>query len=166
MGWAMVEQGEGELGLEQIQQGLSIRRPLGTGLEDAHIMAVLAEALGKVGRVDEALLLFEELYLTIEGTDQRFREAAVHRQKGALLLDQGISLDEAEKAFQKAIAVAVRQKAKSLELRAAVDLERLHQQQGREVEYRDRLSVLVEWFTEGFDTPDLRQAKALLDRSK
>jgi predicted ATPase len=119
-----------------------------------------------VGRVEEALLLLEELYLTIEGTDQRFWEAEVHRLKGALLAGQGISLDEAEKAFQKAMTIAARQKAKSLELRAAVDLERLHQKQGRKGEHGERLSELVEWFTEGFDTLDLRQAKALLDRRK
>jgi serine/threonine protein kinase/predicted ATPase len=164
LGWALVEQGQGEEGLDQIRQGLAKRRPLGTGLEDAHMLAVLAEALGKVGQMDEALLLLEELYLTIEETDQRFWEAEVHRLKGDLLARQGISLDEAEKALQEAIAAAARQGAKSLELRAAIDLERLYQQQGREEENRDRLSPLVEWFTEGYETPDFREAKALLDK--
>jgi predicted ATPase len=162
LGWALVEQGQGEKGLDQIRQGLDKRRPLGTGLEDAHILAVLAETLGEEGLFEEGLLLLEELILTIEETDQRFWEAELHRLKGDLLGRQRLSLDEAEGAFQEAINTARHQGAKSLELRALLGLVRLHQEQGRDEGNLELLSQLVEWFTEGFDTPDLREAKAVL----
>jgi len=161
-GWAMVEMGEGERGLELIRHGLSIRRPLGPGLEDAHMTAMLAEALGNVGQMDEALLLIEELLLIVEETGQRFWEAEIHRQKGVLLVQQGFSLDEAERSFHQALAVSRRQGTKSLELRAVVDLERLYKSQGSDGGDVEKLSVILNSFTEGFDAPDLVEARALL----
>jgi adenylate cyclase len=122
----------------------------------------LAEALGDEGQLDEGLLLLEELILTIEETDQRFWKAELHRLKGDFLGRQHLYLDEAERAFREAVKTARRQKAKSLELRALMGLVYLHQEQGREEGYNQQLSQLVEWFTEGFDTPDLKEAKALL----
>lgn len=162
LGWALVEQGRGEEGLSLIREGLAQRRPLGTGMEDAHIMAVLAEALGKVRLFEEGLLLLEELILMIEETDQRFWEAELHRLRGELLAKQGFFVDEAEGAFERAMSIANRQGAKSFELRATMDLEILCQEQGKRDENHESLARLVEWFSEGFDTPDLRVARALL----
>jgi predicted ATPase len=143
-------------------------------LEDAHVLAVLAETLGKEGLFEEGLLLLEELLSTIEKTDQRFWEAELHRLKGDLLVRQGgfaddaasvdeaASMDEAASSFLRAINVANHQEAKSFELRAALDLERLRQKQGRENDNQSHLAEIFEWFDEGFETPDLREAKALL----
>jgi serine/threonine protein kinase/predicted ATPase len=163
LGWAMVMQGPGQEGLDQIRQGLDKRRPLGTGLEDAHILAILAEALGEEGLLEEGLLLLEELILTIEETEQRFWEVELYRLKGDLLVRQGLAPDQAESAYKMAITTGENQEAKSLELRALVSMVRFHQEMGRDEGYHERLSQLVSWFKEGFETPDLRQAKALLD---
>jgi predicted ATPase len=163
LGWAIAEQGSTEEGLDQIRLGLAKRRPLGTGLEDAHISAILAEALGKGGFFDEGLLLLEELVATIEKTGQRFWESEIQRLKGELLAGQGNSLDQAEASFQLASDVARGQGAKSLELRAAMDLYRLSPQIGNARKARELLSETYEWFSEGFDTPDLGNARALLD---
>ena len=101
----------------------------------------------------------------MDKTDERFYEAEIYRLKGELLL--GRSTPDAsprpETCFQQALAVARRQQAKSLELRAAMSLARLWQRQGKRAEARELLAPIYNWFTEGFDTADLQEAKALLD---
>ena len=103
----------------------------------------------------------------METTDERYCEAELHRLKGELLLMQGdkteASFHQAESCFQHAVEVARRQQAKSWELRATVSLARLWQKQGRVDEARQMLAEIYGWFTEGFDTPDLQEAKALLE---
>src|SRR5262249_6829107 len=100
----------------------------------------------------------------VEQHEERFWEAEVHRLRGVLLLRQpGAPPAEAETCFQQALNVARRQEAKSLELRAARSLAHLWQQQGKRQEARDLLAPIYGWFTEGFDTADLQDAKALLD---
>ena len=99
----------------------------------------------------------------IEESEERYWEAELHRLRGELLLMQGAPLSEVEQCFHRAIEIARRQQAKSLELRAAMSLSRLWRQQGKRAEARDMLAEIYSWFTEGFDTADLREAKALLD---
>jgi predicted ATPase len=100
----------------------------------------------------------------VEQHEECYWEAEVHRLRGVLLLRQpGTPQAEAEPWLQRALDVARRQEAKSLELRAAMSLARLWQQQGKDAEAHELLTPIYSWFTEGFDTPDLREAKALLD---
>jgi predicted ATPase len=98
----------------------------------------------------------------VERTEVRWLEADLYRQKGQLLLRQGHA-EAAEELYRKALSIAVEQEAKLWELRAAVSLARLRRDQGRHAEARDLLTRVYGWFTEGFDTPDLKEAKALLD---
>jgi predicted ATPase len=108
-------------------------------------------------------MLVEALAI-VEKTEERYWEAELRRRKGELLLiQQGQEAGEAEECFQKALDIALRQQAKSLELRAAMSLSRLWQQQGKQEEARQMLGDIYGWFTEGFDTSDLQEAKALLD---
>jgi len=127
----------------------------------------LAEAHGKVGQTEEGLSALAEALTLVNTTGERFYEAELHRLKGTLTLQsQGPSprsKDEgAEECFWKAIEIARSQSAKSLELRAGMSLSRLWQQQGREAEARQLLAAIYGWFTEGFDTKDLQEAKVLL----
>jgi predicted ATPase len=154
-GWALVEQGQGEAGLTQIGQGLAALRA--TGSEAGPYLILLAAAYGRVGQIEEGLRVAEEALATSR------RNAALYHLKGKLLLQQSASQQaEAETCFQQALAVARRQEAKSLELRAAMSLSRLWQQQGKRDEARELLAPIYGWFTEGFDTPDLQDTKALL----
>jgi predicted ATPase len=129
----------------------------------------LAEAQAKTGHLEEGLTTLAEALAQVETTDERYCEAEIRRLKGELLLMQGdkteaeASFHQAESCFQHAIEVARRQQAKSWELRATVSLCRLWQQQGKLEEARQRLAEIYGWFTEGFDTPDLEEAKALLE---
>jgi predicted ATPase len=100
-------------------------------------------------------------------TDEGFHGAELHRLQGELLLRQGsteATLREAEECFQRALTLARGQHAKSLELRAAISLTRLHHKEGRHSEARSILAQCYDWFTEGFDTPDLQEAKELLEQ--
>jgi predicted ATPase len=129
----------------------------------------LAEAQAKAGQPGEGLTTLAEALAQVEATDERYCEAELHRLKGELLLMQGdkteaqATFHQAESCFQHAVEVAHRQSAKSWELRATVSLARLWQEQGRVEEARQMLAEIYGWFTEGFDTPDLREAKALLE---
>src|SRR5262249_53378248 len=137
-----------------------------------HFLALLAEASGLLGQPESGWAALDEALTLVEQTGERYYEAELHRQRGELLLRreakshpaQG-SRDqyEAETCFQHALDVARHQQAKSLELRAAVSLSRLWQRQGRRTEARTLLAPIYAWFTEGFDTADLLEAKALLD---
>ena len=117
--------------------------------------------LSAPGQVEEALTLLDDALQSVERTG-RWLAAELNRHKGRLLLRQGHS-DAAEKLYRKALSIAVEQEAKLWELRAAVSLARLRRDQGRHTEARGLLAPVYGWFTEGFDTPDLKEAKALLD---
>jgi predicted ATPase len=129
----------------------------------------LAEAQAKAGHPEEGLTTLAEALALVEQTDERHWEAELYRLKGELLLMQGneaeaeASLHQAESCFQHAIEVARRQQAKSWELRATVSLCRLWRKQDRVDEARQMLAEIYGWFTEGFDTPDLQEARALLN---
>jgi predicted ATPase len=124
---------------------------------------LLAEVSAHLGHPEDGLQALVEAHTLMEQQEERYWEAEVCRLRGVLLLRQpGASQAEAETWLQRALDVARRQEAKSLELRAAMSLSRLWQQQGKQAEARELLAPVYGWFTEGFNTADLREAKALL----
>ena len=126
---------------------------------------LLAQAYGAAGKVKEGLFQLEEALAFTARTGERFCEAELYRSKGELLLQQSqANTSETEVCFHKAMEVAQKQEAKSWKLRAATSLARLWQQQGKKEEARDLLAPVYNWFTEGFDTQDLKDAKALLEQ--
>jgi class 3 adenylate cyclase/predicted ATPase len=163
-GWTLVAIGEVGEGLRSFQQALGERRGKGLRLRQAYYLAILAEAHGSAGRSDKGLEAVDEALKLISSTEERRWEAIAHRVRGDLLLTSSFRNEAAaEAAFQRAIEVASNQEAKSLELRAATSLARLWRDQGKRAQARDVLAPVYGWFTEGFDTADLRDAKALLD---
>jgi predicted ATPase/class 3 adenylate cyclase len=168
-GGALTEQGEVEEGIAQIQKGLAAFRSIGAEVGRIWSLAMLAEAHGKVGQVGEGLAVLAEALDLVDKTGERVKEAELYRLKGELTLQAQIQgptskvAEEAETCFLKAIEVARHQQAKSLELRAVMSLSRLWQQQGKKDEACNLLTKIYGWFTEGFDTKDLQEAKALLD---
>jgi predicted ATPase len=127
-------------------------------------LGLLAEACVRAGQVDEGLRALDEAWEAMQETEERVYEAELYRLKGELLLQQSAGQQkEAEASFQHALDVARRQGARSLELRAAMSWSRVLQQQGKREEARRLLAEVYAWFTEGFDTVDLRDARALLD---
>jgi predicted ATPase len=126
--------------------------------------ALLAETCSRVGEVEEGLAALAEALRVVEETGIGFYEPELHRLQGELLMARGPeNPSDAEASFRQAIAIARRQGAKSLELRTILSLSRLYLRQGRRVEARPMLAEIYGWFTEGFDTADLQEAKALLD---
>jgi predicted ATPase len=128
---------------------------------------MLAEILAHQGQLEEGLAALAEALAVVRDGGEPFWEAKLHRLQGEFLLRraevEARARAEAEACFHQALAVARRQSAKSLELRAVMSLTRLYQKQGRQGEARPMLAECYAWFTEGFDTPDLQEAKALLD---
>src|SRR4029453_16499834 len=128
-----------------------------------YYLAFLAEAHGKVGQAEEGLTVLAQALAAVHKTGERLYEAELYRLKGELLLSLSAENHaEAEGCLHQALAVARRQQAKSLELRAATSLSRLWQQQGKRAEAHQLLAEIYGWFTEGFDTADLQDAKSLL----
>jgi predicted ATPase len=160
-GWALVEQGQCEEGTARLREGIDAYRATGANLESPHWLALLAEAFGRVGQTNEALSVVRDALAEVERTGIRYHEAELHRLDGEFRL--GFDEAEAEACFQRAIAVARTQQAKSFELRAATSLARLWQRRRQRAKARDLLAPVYDWFTEGFDTADLKEAKALLD---
>jgi predicted ATPase len=172
-GWALAQQGN-EAGIAQIRQGLAAAQAAGAVFFRTHQLTVLAEAYQTVGQPEPGLRVLTEALALVETTEERFWEAEMYRLKGELLLkaegagrslDAGEGMHDAEspeRCFLKAIEIARRQEGKSLELRATVSLCRLWQQQGKKDQAHHMLVHIYGWFTEGFDTIDLQQAKALL----
>jgi predicted ATPase len=165
-GWALAEQGARESGIAQLREGLSAWKAAGSETYRTYFLALLAEALGKDGRIEEGLEVLAEALALMHATGEGLHGAELHRLQGEFLRrrDAGdVTCREAEACFHQALTIARRQQAKSLELRAAMSLTRLYQQQNRQAEARPILAACYDWFTEGFDTPDLREAKALLE---
>jgi predicted ATPase len=178
-GWALAEQGQEQEGIAQMHQGLRAYQATGAEWSRPTFLALLAEAYGKTSQPEEGLCDLEEALAGVNRDNSRFYESELHRLKGELLLArerQGRKSEntgprplapdpqgEAEVCFHKAVEIAQRQQAKSLELRAAVSLARLWQQQGKRHEAHQLLFEIYGWFTEGFDTKDLQDAKTLLD---
>jgi predicted ATPase len=162
-GWAGAMQGEAVAGLAQLRQGLAAVLTTGQTLARPFCLVLLAEVAGHGGRVEEGLRLLAEALTAFEASGRGDLLAEAHRLQGELLLAQaGTGQEEAAACFQQALAMARRQQAKAWELRAATSLARLWQQQGKAAEARQLLAEVHAWFTEGFDTADLRQARTLL----
>jgi adenylate cyclase len=165
-GWALAEQGSIEEGIEQIRQGMATWQTVGTELGQTHMLFRLAEVYGKSGQTEEGLRLLDEALAIIHERDEYHAETEIYRLRGELLLAQRgerRKVAEAEEYFCQALALARQRQAKSLELRTAISLSRLWQQQGKHAEAHQLLAEIYAWFTEGFDTLDLQEAKALLD---
>jgi TOMM system kinase/cyclase fusion protein len=163
-GWARVMQGHGEEAIVQIQQGLAAWRSIGGELARPYYLALLAEAHETLGAPEAGLAVLTEALTHVDTTGERSYESELHRLKGELLLQQNSdNQTEAESCFQQALDLARNQQAKSFALRAATSLARLWQSQGKRQEAHDLLAPVYNWFTEGFDTADLKDAKALLD---
>ena len=163
-GWALALQGQGEEGIAQVLQGIAAWRATGAVLLVPYFYTLLADVCGHRGHTADGLQALAEAYTLIEQHEERWWEAEVCRLRGVLLLRQAAPQpEEAEACFQRALEVARRQQAKSLELRAAMSLARLWQRQGKRDEARVLLAPVYGWFTEGFDTADLQEARALLE---
>jgi predicted ATPase len=163
-GWARAMQGQGEEGLAQIRQGIAAVSATGAAVFIPYLCTLVADVADHLGRTEDALQALAEAHTLVEQQEERWWEAEVCRLRGVLLLRQpGTSQADAETWLQRALDVARRQEAKSLELRAASSLTRLWQSQGKRDEARELLEPVYNWFTEGFDTADLIDAKALLD---
>jgi class 3 adenylate cyclase/predicted ATPase len=185
-GWALAERGRREEGIVQMRQGLATSQATGADLWQPYFLALLAEACGKIGQTEEGLTLLTEVLAAVHKTGERWCEAEVYRLVGELSLRRGeretgrageeekiahspihpFTHSSPEECFLKAIEIAQRQQAKSLELRATTSLARLWQQQGKRHEACNTLSEICSWFTEGLDAKDLQEAKALLQELK
>jgi predicted ATPase len=175
-GWVLAGQGQEEDGIAHIRRGLFTFRATGAELIQTHWLASLAEVYGKVGMPEHGLHALAEALALATKNGERYYEAELYRLKGTLTHQFQAGLAQAQgksKARQnksgevatyllKAIDIARRQQAKLLELRAAVSLGRLWQHQGKKEDARQLLAEIYGWFTEGFDTPDLQEARALL----
>jgi predicted ATPase len=163
-GWALTLQGQEKEGIEQMHQGLIAHRATGAEISRPHYLMLLAEAHGTIGKPEAGLTALAEALTLADTTGERWYEAELYRLRGELLLQQHADNQaEAESCFHHALDVAQNQQAKSFELRAATSLARLWHQQGKREEARQVLGDVYGWFTEGFDTADLKDAKALLD---
>ncbi|MBI3800206.1 MAG: AAA family ATPase, partial [Deltaproteobacteria bacterium] len=178
-GWTLAERGQAEEGIVEIRQGLAAAQGTGTERLQRYYLTLLAEAHGKAGQIEEGLSVLAGLPV-VEDDGEDFWKAEAYRLKGQLALQSQVpSLKsqvpstqhptpstqaeaEAEACFLKAIDIARHQSAKSLELRATISLARLWQQQRKKNAARQLLAEIYGWFTEGFDTADLKEAKALL----
>jgi predicted ATPase len=169
-GRALAEQGHSGEDIAQVRQGLVALQATGAKVFWPCWLALLAETYGKRGQAEEGLTVLSDALATVDKNGERLWEAELYRLKGELTLQQsGVqSLEsrvrEAEGCFLKAIEIARKQQAKSLELRAVMSLARLRQSQGKKAEAHTLLSEIYDWFTEGFDTQDLQEAKVLLEQ--
>jgi adenylate cyclase len=163
-GWAQAAQNQIEDGIAEIHQGIATFRTTGARTWLPFFLGLQAETYTRARRLDDGLASVAEALAVADKTEQRCWQVQLNRIKGELLL--AVSSDnhaEAEHCFFQALDIARRQEAKSLELRAATSLARLWRDQGKRKEARDLLTPIYDWFTEGFDTADLKEAKALLD---
>ncbi|MBI4641342.1 MAG: hypothetical protein HY731_11645 [Candidatus Tectomicrobia bacterium] len=190
-GCALTRQGQIKEGMTQMRQGLAAWQTTGAELLRPYFLVLLAEAYGNAGQIEEGLSVLTEALAAAEKSEERWWEAELYRLKGELLLkdeatetqrhgdmkkerrgdaetwghrdEENIAASSPEACFHHALDIAHRQNAKSLELRAAMSLSRLWQRQAKKAEARQLLAEIYGWFTEGFDTVDLKEAKALLE---
>ncbi len=162
-GWSLAIKGAHEEGITEIHRGIGALQSM-AGMRLSYYRALLAEACGRASRIDEALQAITDAFADIGKTEERCWEAELLRLRGELLLSKAMNQGaEAEGCFHKAIEVARGQQAKSLELRAAMSLSRLWRDEGKRRQARQLLAEVYGWFTEGFETRDLRDARALME---
>jgi predicted ATPase len=162
-GWALAMRGQPETGTLRLREGLASHLATGTRQQHAYFLALLAEALVEAGRAGEGLEALDEAMQVARQSSERYYEAELLRLRGELLLKpEAVSLSEAEACFQQAVGLARDQNAKSFELRAMMSLCRLWRRQGKREEARATLAEIYGWFTEGFDTADLKEAREFL----
>jgi predicted ATPase len=162
-GVALLGQGAVDEAIARIREGITKWTGLGRTMYLPYGFAFLAEGLARHGDRAAALAALREGLETARATGEHMWDAELHRLTGSVLLAAN-KLDDGQASLQQAIRIAQAQRAKSLELRAARDLARLWGKQGRRAQARDLLAQVYGWFTEGFDTADLKEAKALLDQ--
>jgi predicted ATPase len=168
-GYALAQQGQTEQGIAELHAGLDAQFATGASLFRPMFLCVLADACMTAGRFDEGLATVAEGIAITERTGERVMEAELYRLKGDHIIGcsgtdakHGVQT-EAEECFWKSIEIARKQEARSYELRAVTSLSRLWKRQGKKAEARQMLAEIYGWFTEGLDTADLKDAKALLD---
>ena len=163
-GWALAMQDQGEEGMAQLRQGIAASRATGAALCVPYFCTLLADVAAHLGHPADGLQALTEAQTLVEQQEERWWEAEIYRLRGVMLLRQTMPQEaEAEAWLQRALDVARRQEAKALELRAAMSLAHLWQQQGKRDEAHALLAPVYGWFTEGFDTADLQEAKVLLE---
>jgi predicted ATPase len=169
-GWALATKEKSEEGIAKMRQGLDAWQSIGAEVARPQMLTLLAHACRRLEQTEEGLSVVRQALTLGDKTGERLCEAELHRLRGELSLQsrqvkasQGQSIEEAESHFLKAIEIARRQQAKSLELRASTSLSRHWQRLGKKQQARRLLAEIYGWFTEGFDTSDLKEAKALLE---
>jgi len=163
-GWALTEQGQGKEGIAETCQGLAEYRVTGAELFRPHFLALLAESYGIERQAEEGLTVLTEALAAARKGGKRFYEAELYRLKGEFLLDfSAENQTEAENCFRQAIDIAKQRSARSWELRAVMSLSRLLQKKGKKEEAIQMLDEIYGWFTEGFDTADLKEARTLIE---
>jgi predicted ATPase/DNA-binding winged helix-turn-helix (wHTH) protein/class 3 adenylate cyclase len=163
-GWVRTQQGDLDAGIEQIHRGLAAYRSMGVEIVITYILTLLAEAYQQAGNIAEGLRILAEALALVDKNGERFWEVELYRLQAELLLQQAApDVEQAETILHHALAVSRTQQVKSLELRATISLCRLWQQKGKRRQARDTLKKIYFWFTEGHNTTDLKEAKALLD---
>ena len=163
-GWAMAQKGEKVEAIDMMREGLSAWQAMGAEVSGPHCISLLAEVYGRVGQPDKGFDVLSQAFEMAEKNGERLYEPELYRLKGELLLQtKEENISKAESCFHQAIDIASQQSAKSLELRAIMSLSRLLIRMGRKEEAKKILAGIYEWFTEGFETRDLRDAKELLE---
>jgi predicted ATPase len=163
-GWALATEDHLQAGIRQIQEGLASLRAMGANARRSYFLALLAKVCLWASERDMGVEAVSEGLDLVRSNGERWWKAELHRLRGELLRSRtGNDQTQASSSFERAIDIARQQKAKSLELRAATSLARLRVDEGRRAEAQDLLAPIYDWFTEGFDTADLKDAKALLD---
>ena len=162
-GWSLTALGQAHDGHALLMKGLSVVRSTGAVIGTPSTLVAVAETYAQLGRPVEGMNCLADAAQLIETTDERVGEARFHRSRGDLLNATG-DRAAADQSYHQALAVAERQGTKLFELLAATSLARLWLDQGRPTKARDLLAPIYGWFTEGFDTPVLKDAKALLDQ--
>jgi predicted ATPase len=162
-GWALAHGGGAEAGIELMRRNVADRAVLAVGWYQARYLCMLAAVYAQTGQTEAGLRVIAEAKDLVARNDEHMWESELDRIEGELRRMQGASAHEVEACFARAVERSHKQCATSLELRAATSLARLWRDQGKRDEARDLLAPVYGWFTEGFDTLDLKEAKALLD---
>ena len=162
-GWADAQRGEATTGIARIRDGLAASEATGARVTTPFYLALLAEALALAGKIEEGLATVDDALAKAAVSGERGWDAEIHRLRGELTGRLPYpDPAKAEESFRTALAIAREQGTRGYELRAATSLARLHRDQGRYGEARDLLAPVYGWFTEGFDTADLKEAAAVL----